>query len=61
LAAQQEIDPLVKIELDGPVQDIPPVKVSMKIPGLSASASNVYQDNPDYGADKAFDDDASPH
>jgi alpha-L-fucosidase len=54
---RQEIDTIVRLDLDGPALDLRPVSMPSSI---KASASNVYHKNEDeYGADKAFDDD--PH
>ena len=59
-AHRQEIDTIVKLELDGPAIEIPPI-ASMPsgsvAAGGKATASNVYQNMSAYGADKAFDDD----
>jgi alpha-L-fucosidase len=53
---RQEIDTIVKLELDGPALDIRPIKLPSNI---KATASNVYQQMDDYGPDMAFD--GSPH
>ena len=60
-AYQQELDTIIKLQLDGPASKIAPVSM------LSASlayrkkvkASNVYQSMHQYSADKAVDDDSS--
>jgi alpha-L-fucosidase len=57
LAVQQEIDTVIKLELDGNAKDILPISVHVPIAGLKASASNVYQNDANYEAEKAFDDD----
>jgi alpha-L-fucosidase len=53
---RQEIDTIVKLELDGPALEIPAVGLPT---GIKATASNVYQSDDEYAPDKAFDDD--PH
>jgi alpha-L-fucosidase len=56
---RQEIDTIVKLQLDGPAGDVAPVG----LPSASlahekkARASNVYRRNRHYGADMALDDD----
>jgi alpha-L-fucosidase len=55
---RQEIDTVVKLELDGPASDIPPISDSIAS-GKTATASSVYQNNPMYAASKAFDDDST--
>lgn len=60
-AYQQELDTIIKLQLDGPASEIAPVSM------LSASlayrkkvkASNVYQNMHQYSGDKAVDDDPS--
>jgi hypothetical protein len=52
---RQDIDTLVKLELDGPALDIAPIE----LPGPKAAASNVYQNRPQYGPDKAVDNNPS--
>jgi alpha-L-fucosidase len=58
-AYRQEIDTIIKLDLDGPAGEIEPVG----LPSASlayhkkATASNVYQNNPQHGPDKAVDDD----
>ena len=53
-ANRQEIDTIVKLELDGPALDIRPVSLPTSI---KATASNVYQHMDDYAPEMAFDDD----
>jgi alpha-L-fucosidase len=57
--SRQEIDTIVAIKLDGPAGDIPPIPISSAslASGKKATVSNVFQNSPAYGADKAFDDD----
>jgi len=54
---RQEIDTIVKLELDGPAGDIRPI--AMPAAGkVKAAASNVFQQmNDEYGPEMAFDDD----
>ena len=52
LSARQEIDTIVKLQLDGPALDIPAVALPSNI---KASASNVYQKMDDYAPEMAFD------
>ena len=58
-AYRRELDTIVKLELDGSAGDIAP----LSFPSASlayrkkARASNVYQNNPQHGPDKAVDDD----
>jgi antitoxin (DNA-binding transcriptional repressor) of toxin-antitoxin stability system len=52
---RQDIDALVKLELDGPALDIAPIQP----PGPKAAASNVYQNRPQCGPDKAVDNNPS--
>ena len=54
---RQAIDTIVKLELDGSALDLAPVAVTVAKSGLKATASNVYQHQDDYGAEKAFDGD----
>jgi len=58
-ANRQEIDTIVKLTLDGPAADIPPIAVSSAslASNKKATASNVFQNDPAHGPDKAFDDD----
>ena len=59
---RREIDTIVVLELDTPAMSITPLTVGSAgrslTTGKSAKASNVFQHNPDYGPDKAVDDDA---
>jgi alpha-L-fucosidase len=56
---RQEIDTIVKITLDGPAGEIEPVALTSAslTAGKKAKVSNVYQNSPEHGADKAVDDD----
>lgn len=60
-ADRQAIDTIVALELDRPACEIPPVDVPETNPSLTggckAAASNVYQGDAQYGADKAVDGD----
>lgn len=49
---RQEIDTLIKLELDGTALDIPPVRLPTLI---NATASNVFQGMDEYAPDQAFD------
>ncbi len=53
------IDTIVELTLDGPAADIAPLALrsASLAAGKKASASNIYQNNPSHGPDKAFDDD----
>ena len=53
---RQEIDTIVKLELDGPALDIRPVSLPTNI---KATASNVFQQMDEYAPEMAFDGD--PH
>ncbi len=57
--SRQEIDTIVALKLDGPAGDIPPVAMSSGslASGKKATASNVFQNSPAHGPEKAFDDD----
>ena len=57
--SRQEIDTIVALKLDGPAGDIPPLSISSAslASGKKATASNVFQNSPAHGPDKAFDDD----
>ena len=55
---RQPIDTLVKLELDGSAMDIAPLALTVSKSGIKATASNVYQKQDDYSAEKAFDGDA---
>jgi alpha-L-fucosidase len=52
--SRQEIDTLVKLELDGPAVDIAPLRIP---PPYTATASNVFQGMDTYHPDQAFDGD----
>jgi alpha-L-fucosidase len=58
-ASRQEIDTIVALELDKPAMEIAPISVSSSGESLTtkkkARASNVYQNDKRYGADKAVD------
>jgi alpha-L-fucosidase len=58
-ANRQEIDTIVKLTLDSSADDVPPTAISSAslASGKKATASNVYQNSPAHGPDKAFDDD----
>ncbi|MBC7327430.1 alpha-L-fucosidase, partial [bacterium] len=49
---------VVKLFLDGPAKDIAP-RNGPKLPTISAKASNVFQNMPAFGADKAVDEQSS--
>jgi len=53
------IDTIVELTLDGPAADIEPLALpsASLAAGKKASASNIFQNNPSHGPDKAFDDD----
>ena len=53
-ADRQEIDTIVKLELDGPALDIPPLS---KPSTIKAAASNVFQGMEEFGPEMAFDGD----
>jgi len=57
--SRQEIDTIVKLELDGPAAAIDPLVVGSTsiASGKKATASNVFQNSRDHGPAKAFDDD----
>jgi alpha-L-fucosidase len=55
---RQAIDTLVKLEIDGSAMDLAPIAMTSAKPGLKAIASNVFQNQDDYSADKAFDGDS---
>jgi alpha-L-fucosidase len=57
-AYQQEIDTIIKLQLDGPAGEIAPVGMlsSSLAYGKKASASNIFQNSAGYGPDKAVDD-----
>ena len=52
---RQDVSTLIKLELDSPANDVPPVNVPLQ--DRAAEATNVYQNNSEYGADKAVDGD----
>jgi alpha-L-fucosidase len=56
---RQEIDTIVKLELDGPAADIEPIAIPSNslTTGAKARASNVFQKSRAYGPDKAIDGD----
>jgi alpha-L-fucosidase len=56
---RQEIDTIVALKLDGPADNIQPLAISSAslASGKKVTASNVFQNSPAYGPDKAFDDD----
>jgi alpha-L-fucosidase len=54
-ADRQEIDTIVKLQLDGSAMDIAPLAAASTI---KAKASNVFQNEEEYSADKAFDNDS---
>jgi alpha-L-fucosidase len=56
---RQEIDTIVKLELDGPAGEIEPLPLrsGSLAAGKTATASNVFQNSPEHGPGKAFDDD----
>jgi len=53
---RQEIDTIVKLELDGPAMEIPPIGLPTNI---KATASNVFHRAEEFGPEMAFDND--PH
>ncbi len=61
-ANQQEIDTIIKLTLDGSALDIAPMSVNVHAlglitPAMKVTASNIYQNNAQYGPDKATDGD----
>ena len=58
---RQELDTIVVLKLDGPAGEIPPCALpsSSVAFGKRAKASNVFQNAPAHGPDKALDDDPS--
>ena len=61
-AAQRDpIDTIVKLEFDVPAKEIPLVRLDHKSGSLAlgkqATASNYFQNSPQFSPDKAFDDD----
>ncbi len=61
VASHAAIDTLIALDLDKPAMEIAPLKVARQsaslATGAKATASNVYQKDAGYGADKAMDDD----
>ena len=55
--SQAALDTLIALDLDKPAMDLPAVSVRVGKPGVQVTASNVYQNQEDYSADKAFDGD----
>ena len=55
--SQAALDTLIALDLDKPAMDLPAVSMRVGKPGVQATASNVYQNQEDYSADKAFDGD----
>lgn len=53
-SAQRPIDTIIKLELDGPAMDVPAVQAPTE---FKTTASNVFQNMEEFGADKAFDRD----
>jgi alpha-L-fucosidase len=58
---QQEIDTIIKLQLNGPAGEITAVSIlsSSLACGKKAGASNIFQNSAAYGPDKAVDDDTS--
>ena len=56
---RQKLDTIIKLQLNGPVADISPVSMpsASLACGKKTTASNVYQNSPSHGPDKAVDDD----
>lgn len=55
---RREIDTIIKLELDGDAGKIPAIGMKgpgLIKPGMKAAASNIYQKDPNYSAEKAFD------
>jgi len=53
-----DIDPIVRLELEGSALDLKPVEVASKpASGIKATASNVFQNMEEFSPDKAFDAD----
>ncbi|MFI5379060.1 MAG: alpha-L-fucosidase [Tepidisphaerales bacterium] len=58
---QQEIDTVIKLKLDGPAEEIPPMSTmgpGLIKPGMKATASNVFQNQQAHAASKAIDGDS---
>lgn len=49
-------DTVIALKLDGSAMDIPAIEPLPKSPKATLSASNVYQNDPSYAAQKAYDD-----
>jgi len=58
-AYQQELDTIIKLQLNGPASEIAPLGMlsSSLAYGKKARASNIFQNSSGYGPDKAVDDD----
>jgi alpha-L-fucosidase len=58
---RQDIATIVVLELDGPAEGIPPTGIYPGIPVrvVSAEASNVFENRPEFAPQKAFDDDVT--
>ena len=56
---QQEVDTIIKLQLDGPADEIAPIGMlsSSLAYGKKAKASNIYQNSSGYSPAKAVDDD----
>ncbi len=56
---RQEVDTIIKLQLDGPADEIVPVGMLSSSLAYSkkSKASNIFQSSSAYGPDKAFDDD----
>ena len=55
---RQEIDTVIALELDRPARELAPLGTQSLATGKKATASNVFQGNAQFGADKAFDGDS---
>jgi alpha-L-fucosidase len=58
-APPDEIDTIIELTLDGPASEIAPLALPSDslTTGKKATASNIFQDSPSHGPDKAIDDD----
>ena len=58
---RDELDTIIALELDGPAAELKPRRLpsSSLAFGKKATASNVFQNDPTYSPEKAFDDDPS--
>jgi alpha-L-fucosidase len=56
---QQELDTIVALTVDAPALDIPPLSASLARSGMKATASNVYQGQEEFSAEKALDGDSA--